>query len=170
LCCHYIFFARILQKLKLFSVKLRLVGKRDIIQRDAIKGLHLWEGEKGVSMIRSLSHFLLALVFISGGSSVFINPDKRAERVAAAGIPQPREATMLNGAIMTIAGTMLALDLAPKLAALALLGTLIPTTVVGHPFWKETTPAERASHQTQFLKNLAIMGGLLAVLAEKNER
>ena len=122
-----------------------------------------------MSTIRSLSRFLLALIFISGGSNVFINPDRRAEKVAAAGIPQPREAAMLNGAIMTIAGMMLALGIAPRLAALALLGTLIPTTVVGHPFWKETTPAERATQQTHFLKNLAIMGGLLAVLAEKDE-
>lgn len=121
-------------------------------------------------MIKALGHFLLGLVFISGGSNTFINPDGRAEKVAAAGIPQARQATILNGAVMMVGGTLLSLNILPKFAALVLLGSLIPTTFVGHPFWKEETPAGRATHQTHFLKNLAIMGALLVVLTEKNEQ
>src|SRR6266568_1045423 len=90
-----------------------------------------------MSRFRSFSHLLLAGVFISGGINTFFNPEPRAIKVAKAGIPNPKEAAMLNGAIMAVAGTALACDLAPKLAATALIGTLIPTTVVGHPFWKE---------------------------------
>ncbi len=118
-------------------------------------------------MIKSVGHFLLGIIFVSGGSNTFINPDGRAEKVASAGIPNPRQATILNGAVMTVAGSLLSLSLVPKLAALALLGTLIPTTLVGHPFWKEETPAARANQRTQFLKNLAMIGGLLLVLVEK---
>ncbi len=122
-----------------------------------------------MSALRTVSQMLLAAVFISGGSNTFMNPDGRAKKVEAAGVPMAREATMLNGAAMAVAGTALALDITPKLAALVLLGSLIPTTLVGHPFWQESDPALRANHQIHFLKNLAIMGGLLALLTAKDK-
>ena len=121
-------------------------------------------------MLKNLGRMLLASIFISAGANTFMQPDGRAEKVAAAGIPQPRQATILNGAVMVLGGAALAAGIAPKLAATALLGALIPTTVVGHAFWKEETPAAKASQQVQFLKNLAMMGGLLLVLADDSEK
>jgi putative oxidoreductase len=122
-----------------------------------------------MSMVGTLSHLSLASIFISGGANLFINPEGPSGRVEAVGIPQARRATILNGAVMVVAGTMLAVGIVPKLAALVLAGTLVPTTLVGHPYWKETDSRLRASQQTQFLKNLAVVGGLLAVLAEKGK-
>ncbi|GHO55707.1 DoxX family membrane protein [Ktedonobacter robiniae] len=119
-------------------------------------------------MLKTLGRMLLASIFISGGANTFMQPDGRAEKVAAAGIPQPRQAAILNGAVMVVGGAALAAGIAPKLAATALLGALIPTTIVGHPFWKEETPAGNANQQVQFLKNLAAVGGLLLVLADNS--
>lgn len=118
-------------------------------------------------MFKTLARLLLAAMFISGGADTFIKPDGRASKVAAAGIPQPRQATILNGALMVVAGVMLALDIAPKLAATLLAGLLIPTTFVGHPFWSVDDPKDRANQQVHFLKNISMLGGLLTVLAEK---
>lgn len=64
---------------------------------------------------------------------------------------------------------MLALNVAPKLAAAGLIGCLAPTTVVGHPFWKEESEAARGAQQTQFLKNLGLLGGLLLILMQKED-
>jgi uncharacterized membrane protein YphA (DoxX/SURF4 family) len=68
---------------------------------------------------------------------------------------------------MLAAGTTLAVGVLPKLSALVLLGTLIPTTFVGHNFWDEDEPQTRRNQQIHFTKNLAMMGGLIAVLFEK---
>jgi len=106
-------------------------------------------------------------MFILGGWNAFKEPGGRVEKVANAGIPRAREATILNGATMVVCGSALALGVAPKIASAILIGTLIPTTYVGHAFWKEETPGGRAGQQTQFLKNLAMIGGLLLVLQEK---
>ena len=122
-----------------------------------------------MAMVKSLGRMLLAGVFISGGANTFTNPDQRAVKVAKAGIPQAREATILNGATMVVAGTALALGIAPRLAAAVLAASLIPTTFVGHPFWQEESPANRAGQQIHFLKNLAILGGLLFVIADKDQ-
>ncbi len=119
------------------------------------------------SMLKALGRLFLACIFVSSGADTFLNPDGRASKVAAAGIPSPREATILNGIVMIVAGSMLALDIAPKLAAVLLAGALIPTTLVGHPFWNEQDSESRMGQQIHFLKNLAILGGLLTVMAEK---
>jgi putative oxidoreductase len=51
-----------------------------------------------------------------------------------------------------------------RLGALALFVYLIPTTLIFHNFWAYTG-MERQMNQINFLKNLAIMGGLLMVVA-----
>ena len=115
----------------------------------------------------SLSHMLLSGIFITGGADAFFKPGYRVNKVENAGVPQPQQAVVLNGAAMMIGGTALALDIAPKAAAALLIGTLIPTTIVGHAFWKETDANARKMQQTQFLKNLGLIGGLLLILFEK---
>ena len=121
-----------------------------------------------MSLFKTLGHASLASMFIFGGSHAFVEPGGRVQKVEDAGIPQPRQATILNGAIMTVAGTTLAFGIFPKLSALALMGTLVPTTFVGHAFWAEESPQARAQQLTQFYKNAAMFGGLLLVLAEKD--
>jgi uncharacterized membrane protein YphA (DoxX/SURF4 family) len=117
-------------------------------------------------MFKTLGRLLLGSMFIFGGANVFAEPGGRVTKVEDAGIPQARQATILNAAIMVVAGTALAAGLLPKFAALLLVGTLIPTTYVGHPYWKEENPVSRANQQTQFLKNTSMLGGLLLVLSE----
>ena len=46
---------------------------------------------------------------------------------------------------------------------------LIPTTVAGHPFWSHPKE-QRSTHQTQFLKNLGLLGGLLLAAADTEGR
>ena len=118
-------------------------------------------------MIRRLGHLLLSGIFITGGFKAFLNPGYRVNQATKAGIPEPKLAVEMNGLAMTIGGAMLALSLAPKLAATILIGCLVPTTIVGHSFWSETDTATRNNQQTQFMKNLGLLGGLLIVLLEK---
>jgi putative oxidoreductase len=59
------------------------------------------------------------------------------------------------------AGGMLAAGILPRLAALTLAGSLVPTTFGGHRFWEIEDPMQRAQQRTHFLKNTAILGGLL---------
>lgn len=67
----------------------------------------------------------------------------------------------LNGFVHVVGGAMLSIGKAPRLAASALALSLVPTTLAGHPFWSEHDPAKRQDAQIHFLKNLALLGGLL---------
>lgn len=119
-----------------------------------------------MSFANTLGRGLLANMFIQNGFGAFLQPGGRVKTVEAAGIPQPRQSVILNGAVMVVAGTMLASNIAPKLSAGVLAACLIPTTFVGHPYWKEENPAAKANQKIHFLKNLAMLGGLLVVIGE----
>jgi putative oxidoreductase len=116
---------------------------------------------------------LLAGMSIYGGLDAFKNPSgkaPRAEKVAPAiadvvGIDADTEQLVqLNGAVQVAAGTTLALGIVPRISALLLAVSLVPTTLAGHRFWEEEDQAARAQQRVQFLKNAAMMGGLLMIL------
>jgi Flp pilus assembly protein TadD len=54
--------------------------------------------------------------------------------------------------------------------ALALAGTLVPTTYVGHPFWAAPDAAAKQQQQVHFFKNLGLLGGLLLAAADTGGR
>jgi putative oxidoreductase len=85
-------------------------------------------------------------------------------------VPLPEDDELIvrgNAAVQVACGGLLALGIAPRLSALALAGSLIPTTLAGHSYWKLEDPAERRAQRVQFHKNMALIGGLLlAVLDE----
>ena len=86
--------------------------------------------------------------------------------VEKAGIPEPELAVRANGVAMAAGGAALALGVLPRAAAGGLSLSMVATTMVGHPFWKETEPAQRVPQRIQFLKNLGLAGALVAYAAK----
>jgi putative oxidoreductase len=81
-----------------------------------------------------------------------------------AGVPLPEDDEQVvrgNAAVMVAGGVLLSLGIAPRLSALALAGSLIPTTWAGHAYWEVEDPAARKMQRIQFHKNMAMIGGLL---------
>jgi uncharacterized membrane protein YphA (DoxX/SURF4 family) len=116
---------------------------------------------------------LLAGMFLYGGLDALRNPggkvpkaEKVAPEVAAlVGIDADTEQLVqCNGALQVAAGVTMAFGIFPRLSALALAGSLVPTTLAGHRFWDEEDDATRRQQAVQFLKNAAMMGGLLLVV------
>ena len=89
-------------------------------------------------------------------------------------VPLPEDDELVvrgNAAVQVVCGTLLAMGVAQRLSALALAGSLIPTTLAGHSYWAIEDPAARKIQRIQFHKNLAMIGGLLfAVLDEPSPR
>jgi len=124
-----------------------------------------------MKFVRTIARPMLAGVFIAGGMDVLAKPEPRAamakpvvDKIASVvpGAPtDPVTAVSLNALVHVGAGGLLAAGIVPRLAALVLAGSIVPTTFGGHRFWEEQDPAQRARQRTQFLKNTAILGGLL---------
>ena len=115
---------------------------------------------------RALGRALLAGMFIHGGFRAAKEPGGRVATAAKAGIPNPEMMVRLNGSMMALGGVLLALGIKPKFAALILMGCLIPTTYAGHQFWNQETKQASDQQTIQFLKNSAMLGGLVLVMTE----
>jgi len=84
--------------------------------------------------------------------------------------PLPKDDELIvrmNAAVQVVAGTLLAAGKVQKPAALALVGSLIPTTAAGHAFWTIEDPANRKMQRIQFHKNMAMIGGLLFAVLDR---
>src|SRR3954454_12883479 len=111
---------------------------------------------------------LVAGMFVYGGLDAFRNPAgkvPRAEKVAPdiadlVGVDADTEQLVqITGAVQIGAGITLALAIFPRLSALLLAGSLVPTTLAGHRFWEEEEDAARAQQREQVLENGAVVGG-----------
>jgi len=116
-----------------------------------------------LSAVRFLARSLLSLAFIVLGWDAAREPGGRVKVVAELGVPQPELAVRANGSLMVAAGAMLMLGIRPRLAALSLVASMVPTTLAGHPFWQVSDPQQRKGQRIHFLKNLSMIGGLLTV-------
>ncbi len=111
-----------------------------------------------------IGRILLGLIFVVSGYGKIMNFEGTLGYMSAKGMPMV--SLLLVGAIAVelSGGLSLILGLSPKWWALALFLFMIPTTLIFHQFWG-LEAAESAMQQIHFLKNLAIMGGLLAVFS-----
>lgn len=132
-------------------------------------------------LVRRLARPMLSSIFVYAGFNSVRSPDHAAPAAApvvdkirsllpgpvAALVPaDPADAVRLNGGVQVVGGLLLATGRVPRIASLALAGSLVPTTLAGHAFWQESDPARRKQQQLQFLKNLSLMGGLLIAAAD----
>jgi putative oxidoreductase len=130
--------------------------------------------------LRPAARALTGSTYVLLGMDALREPGARVEQagpVLAAvrkWVPLPDDDELLvrgNAAVMVAAGALLVLGKAPRLSALALAGSLIPTTLAGHSYWEHEDPATRKVQRIQFHKNLAMIGGLLfAVLDQPQGR
>jgi putative oxidoreductase len=130
-----------------------------------------------MTVLRRLARPLLASIFISGGVDALRNPGSKvpaAEGVApkvADAVPalagyDTETLVRINGAVQVGAGSLLALGKFPRLSALALAASIVPTTAAGHRFWEADDSMQRAQQRIHFLKNASILGGLLLAAAD----
>ncbi|MET0143179.1 MAG: DoxX family protein [Ilumatobacteraceae bacterium] len=120
---------------------------------------------------------LIAGMFIYGGLEAARRPDPKAgaaDRITgpiteATGITA-EQLVRANGIAQVAAGSALALGIFPRPAAVVLAATLVPTTIAGHRFWEQDDAAARRMQTIQFLKNTAMLGGLLLAAASHGGR
>jgi uncharacterized membrane protein YphA (DoxX/SURF4 family) len=125
-----------------------------------------------ISIVNSIARSMLAAVFIWGGIDTLRNPkprveaakplfDKTAKFGAAISDANQENLVTLNAAVMVSAGALLVLGKAPRLASLALAGSLVPTTLAGHAYWEHDDPRTRSAHKVHLLKNVSALGALV---------
>ena len=136
-------------------------------------------------LVRRIARPMLASSFIYGGIDTLRNPKSRVpgarpvvEQITAQADKQlpiqiPRDVEQwvrIDAGVKVGAGAMLALGKLPRISALLLAASTVPTTLAGHRFWEHDDPKERFGQIAHFLKNLGLVGGLLIAAVDTEGR
>jgi uncharacterized membrane protein YphA (DoxX/SURF4 family) len=121
---------------------------------------------------------MLSATFIASGLDTLRHPSPAAaDHVAptlakrVAYLPDdPESVVKVVAGVQVGAGALLALGRFPRLSAALLAGSLVPTTLAEHRFWEETDPERKATQRAHFLKNLALLGGLVLAALDTEGR
>lgn len=101
----------------------------------------------------------IALIFLKSGFGKLTNFSGTQQQIADAGLPLSPLVTAFTIAFLLIGSLFLLLGYKARVGAWLLVAFLVPATLVFH------NPVIDPSQMTQFMKNLAIIGGLLMVTA-----
>ncbi|MFJ4657067.1 DoxX family membrane protein [Nocardia sp. NPDC088792] len=136
-------------------------------------------------MLRRVAHPLLAAVFVVDGIDTLTSPEPRAKAATelvhrgekrlppklAAYLPDdPLLAVRINAAVRIGGGALLALGKLPRLSAVVLAATIIPSALTEDDYWSEQSPERRAAKRTSLLKDASLLGGLLIASTDREGR
>lgn len=111
-----------------------------------------------------VGRLLLALLFVPVGFSKIGGFDGTVGYIASKGLPAPTLGAVIAILIEVGLGLALALGFKARFAALVLAVFSVVSGILFHNFWAMEA-AQVMVNQIMFMKNLAIAGGLLGVVA-----
>lgn len=111
-----------------------------------------------------VGRILMAVIFLLSGIGKIGNFAGTAGYMASKGVPMTELLLVITIIIEVGSAVMLVLGWKARLAAAVLFLWMIPVTLTFHNFW--AAPADQQMvQQIMFLKNLAMMGGILFIMA-----
>lgn len=110
-----------------------------------------------------LGRLLIAALFIPAGLTKIPGFENTATYMTAKGLPLVSLLLVATIVIEVGCGLLILVGWRAREAALLLFLFLVPVTLIFHGFWGIEDLTARAQEQRTFMKNLAIMGGVLMI-------
>ena len=111
-----------------------------------------------------LARVLIAAIFLVSGFAKLADPAGTIGHMQSIGIPAPHVLVYIAGYAEIFGAVALLFGFLARVGALGLAVYLVITTVTFHAFWSYQGQ-EQLQQSIQFLKNLAIIGGLVLLFA-----
>jgi len=124
----------------------------------------LLSGARGSALMPLLARILLALLFLVSAVRSIGAVAGTASYLARLGVPISEVMAWVVIAVEIVGAVMLIAGWRTRLAAWGLAAFVVVATLLAHRFWA-VDPAQYANQLNHFLKNLAVIGGLLLVAA-----
>lgn len=102
--------------------------------------------------------------FVYSGINHFKNSRTLSQYAGAKHVPAPDLMVKVSGAAMIAGGSSILLGIKPRFGAAAVIGFLAGVSPVMHNFWRVEDPDQRTSDMINFSKNMALLGGALALM------
>ncbi|MCP5181056.1 MAG: DoxX family protein [Pseudomonadales bacterium] len=124
--------------------------------------------EQAGSRLATLGRVLLGLYFIVPGVSKIVGFAQTSAYMADHHVPFVPVLLVLTIVLQVGGGLSLAANYRTRLVAFLLAGLTLIISLFMHNFWSYPDGLERAHETQNFVKNLAIMAGLLLLVAPQN--
>jgi putative oxidoreductase len=112
------------------------------------------------TVILVVGRIVLSVFFLLSGVTKIARNKMMVEYGRSRKLPMPGAAIALAALIELAGGLSVLTSFYPRIAAVILVVYLIPTTLIFHNFWT-AAGAEKQNQGVHFMKNVAIVGGLL---------
>ncbi len=116
------------------------------------------------SITTLVGRFLISIIFIMSGFSKIAMYSQMVGYAAAKGLPMAGAGIAVAAAVELLAGLAVLAGFQTRISAWLLFVYLVPATLLFHNFWA-MQGMEQQDNMAHFMKNLAIMGGLLILAA-----
>lgn len=103
--------------------------------------------------------------FAFNGLNHFLQLGLMAGFAEMKGVPAPAFAVALTGALLLAGGLSILFGVRPRVGIALLVVFLLPTSAMMHDFWSVPDPVQRVVEMTSFMKNMALAGAALMLLA-----
>lgn len=125
--------------------------------------------QKRSDLVLLLARILLGVIFLLSGYGKLTHLDGFAASLASRGVPATSVLGPLGACVEFFGGLAIIVGAEVGWASVLMILFVIVATLISHRFW-ELQGAARQAQQGQFMKNLAIIGGFLALMAEGGGR
>ena len=115
-------------------------------------------------LILLIGRILFVALFVSAARGHITNHPRYVQG-AGRKLPLPILAGWPTGVFLLAAAVSIVAGIWSDIGALMLALFLIPAAVLFHPFWKETDPAARRTHEAGFYRDVSLLGAALALFA-----
>jgi putative oxidoreductase len=111
-----------------------------------------------------VGRLLIGAIFLLSGFAKLTDTSGTVAHMEAAGLPYASTLAIIAGIAELAGGASLVFGFLTRIGALGLILFMIPTTIIFHGFWS-FEGAEQQAQMINFMKNLAIIGGLALIIA-----
>lgn len=112
-----------------------------------------------------IGRILLGGFFLMSGINHFTHLQMMTGYAAAKKVPAPAASIIISGIMLVLGGLSLILGAWPRIGALLIAIFLIAVTPAIHNYWTVSDPQQRMAEQVNFMKNIALLGASLMLLA-----
>jgi putative oxidoreductase len=111
-----------------------------------------------------LGRIFIAWIFIPSGLRKLMDIERFSASLTERGVPMAELMAWVRGLVEFIGGLAVLIGVHVRFAAVLMILFTLAAALIAHRFWEFEMPARRMQ-QSQFFKNLAIVGGYLFLIA-----
>jgi putative oxidoreductase len=108
---------------------------------------------------------LLGGFFINGAFNHFKNLEMMSAYAKSKGTPLPKLSVAFTGLLLLIGGISVLFNIFPVIGFISLILFLVPVSLIMHAPWKVEDPQVRMNETINFMKNFALTGAVMILLA-----